>query len=809
MANESRIISEQKRSDTSAASANTSSVNEEHCGQKSLDAKVVDFDKLPKEKKHGAQKSLDVKGSSRDSHTFRLRGTCAFRIVLIALLALLIECSVCNCAHWQTLGLTPYCLTDEPTTITSENDQLSWDNIDVDVTNLSIYLGDDQSSSIVYAKPSITDEGTTEAYDIPLAEIQKSVDRSSIQTLHAYGSLHSLTLSFPRGSKVNEDSGEMLDGNVYPIYIDAVYLNTEVPFTFNPLRYGCLLAALLLIYALRPHARIYRLRAGDHSSFAKGVRISSVVVASLITVLIVASFPNWGQMPAQWFGIASSDTSTSDSLATDTQDEATYDDEEPSWYHSFAYDEYAELARSMAQGRLDLMEDPPSWLAQLDDPYNPGMQDTMTEETGESNKVDAAYYQGRYYVYFGVVPVLTMYLPWHLVTGGDLPNGIALLIPTILCIVAVAALLTRLCRQRFKKVSLGVWLLVFIGIVAGSGILFGLGRPTLYQVPIACGRCLLVVGLYCWYRGLSEERNGLLALGSLSITAIIGCRPQMLIALIGIIPLAYFACRKQPQQRMRVLASLFIPVVLVGICAGCYNAARFGSFFNVGANYNLAGNNMQMRGNVPERLVDGLFFYLFQPPVISTNFPFLLPAQTDASYRGMSILEPLAGGVLVTMPFLWAAFPTKALRQRAGKSIAALMIGCCIAAVVIVCFDTEASGTIGRYCQDYAIFFALAAAVGILARIDIRCGDRCACDDYDAANDTAVRYTSLSHRTIRNDYDAANDTAVRCLRAAIAATLAYTFLLFLFMHSNAGCNTAGGSSPELWEYLRQTFQFWT
>ena len=54
---------------------------------------------------------------------------------------------------------------------------------------------------------------------------------------------------------------------------------------------------------------------------------------------------------------------------------------------------------------------PPASLIMLDNPYDPDMRRTAVNNNGESFKWDTAYRNGRYYVYFGIVPCLMYYLP--------------------------------------------------------------------------------------------------------------------------------------------------------------------------------------------------------------------------------------------------------------------------------------------------------------------------------------------------------------------------------------------------------------
>ena len=43
------------------------------------------------------------------------------------------------------------------------------------------------------------------------------------------------------------------------------------------------------------------------------------------------------------------------------------------------------------------------------------------QAAGIGYRADYAYHNGKYYVYFGIVPVLLLYLPYYLLTGGALP----------------------------------------------------------------------------------------------------------------------------------------------------------------------------------------------------------------------------------------------------------------------------------------------------------------------------------------------------------------------------------------------------
>ena len=74
--------------------------------------------------------------------------------------------------------------------------------------------------------------------------------------------------------------------------------------------------------------------------------------------------------------------------------------------------QYGTLAHSLLNGRLDLEQDPPAAMQEMANPY-----DTAARQQAAPDALwDVAYYQGRYYVYFGVIPCLLFQLPFEALT---------------------------------------------------------------------------------------------------------------------------------------------------------------------------------------------------------------------------------------------------------------------------------------------------------------------------------------------------------------------------------------------------------
>lgn len=103
-------------------------------------------------------------------------------------------------------------------------------------------------------------------------------------------------------------------------------------------------------------------------------------------------------------------------------------------------------------------------------------------------------------------------------------------------------------------------------------------------------------------------------------------------------------------------ACLIVPFVVVAAGLMAYNYARFGSFTDFGANYNLTMNDMTQRGMQFARIMPAFFAYFLQPPNVTGVFPFVQPVVFATTYLGQTIKEVTFGGVFATMPILWILF---------------------------------------------------------------------------------------------------------------------------------------------------------
>lgn len=601
----------------------------------------------------------------------------AWAVILAAILACVAECSLLNYPFWTTVvhGDNPISL---PSEVTGE-DGAKLDNLSLYSVGFDVQKDDGAIANVTL---SLRDSGhSKEWYDLPSLTVYKSgTYRVSVWP---YGYAKGLKVQ----AKTNSDS---------PCEIRNVTVNQVIPFEFSKRRALFVFLIVLLWMLLRPKSPLWRMSYDSSRKWAEGAFIGALMVACV---------------------------ATSVTFAGPTDDGARV----------FAFDEYNELARAFSRGELYIAEEVPSWMAELDDLdsptrltgesniQDPSVRAEKAEQTGEPYKYDAAYYHGHYYVYFGVVPVLLTYYPYYLLTGQDFPSSMACLIALYATVVGILVLCWDIYRMFYKTRPINTFLVGATGCLLASSVVYSASRPSTYNVPVLFALAFGIWGGILALRGMRASSAGrrvaYVAGASLLVALIAGCRPQLLIC---ILPLAYALLRMIRQEevtssKVALLAAFAVPMAMVASGIMWYNAVRFGSPFDFGANYNLPGNNdMTLRGHHIVRALEGLFYLMLRTPNITTAFPFMHVVPMGITYMGITIREPVPCGLLMAVPcclLTLVAIPFSSCKRKVKVVLATLLAF----ATIIAMFDAEGAGILGRYIQDFGIFVGLAFAIAMFA----------------------------------------------------------------------------------------------
>ena len=607
-------------------------------------------------------------------------------LAFCAVFAVLSELTVVNFRFYQsyeydpidlsdTLALSGFHLVDGEENVYKPNANttpyVEINDLDAKVYNVYVDVaGRDSTQSAVntYVTVYITDRSNENPMRLPAQTVMSEVESTKYLFVLTNGETDYLRLDF-------------FTDRAKTYQINGIYLNTSQSIRLSPARMLGVTALLFLFWVLRPKGRFFQYAFED--SFRQRAVIAIVVLAEILLLL----------------GISLMNPAFADNPSEHTS-------------------QYQELAKSFAEGRLCLEEEPPKFLAEMENPYDRAEREKQIRLHGESVHWDAAYFEGKYYVYFGVLPVLMLYLPFYLLTGTAMPNLLA--VQFYLCLFAIGSflLIARIIKKYFsqKKIPFLSYLILSLILINASCGIFIAKRPDFYSIPIIAALAFTVFGLYLWM--LAEDhggvRWGIAFFGSLCMALVAACRPQLLLGSALIFVIYWRAVFKDrsvfSKKGWKATVALILPYLIVAAGLMWYNYARFGSPFDFGANYNLTTNDMTGRGYRVERIGLSIFTYFFQLPNITAVFPFVQPTTVATNYLGTTITEPMFGGILAVIPLLWCLFllPSKWRAVRERGLLGFCLIPLCLSLAIGV-FDAQGAGLLQRYVSDFACFACLGA----------------------------------------------------------------------------------------------------
>ena len=397
------------------------------------------------------------------------------------------------------------------------------------------------------------------------------------------------------------------------------------------------------------------------------------------------------------------------------------------------------------EGCLDFYDASSNWLSGLD-----GLDCGEARLLGENNlydisvwykvmaevndvsqyvKINGAFYNKTFYVYFGVVPCLISYVPFYALTGANLPNTFAMLPALVVFAIFSYLLIDLLAKRKFPHASTASVCLAFFACIMASCTVNAAVIPIVYFVPMIYALAFLACGTYVLARAYcaknARARLVLVATGSFLLALTLGCRPQIAIAAI-IAGIAYLVfevkrfLRVRKVQGQQKIAPIIIcctaPVFLFLAGLMWYNYVRFGSPLDFGADYNLTSSDMTLNSHSISRGIEGALYYLFALPELTSSYPFLnnlthLP-KLNTAIRPVS--ETFVGGIFFMTPFALLSL-VELFNRRQKIIVKCFILTCLLFAFFIAIFDAEAPSITYRYLCDFGFALGFASATAILS----------------------------------------------------------------------------------------------
>ncbi len=453
---------------------------------------------------------------------------------------------------------------------------------------------------------------------------------------------------------------------------DSIILNKDVPFELNIPRILFLISIVTLIYSLKK-LDFWNLNYKDNESKATDMFLLTLFIFIVLNICI------------------------SQNTIVNTPD--------------FYCDDFS---RSIINKKFYLEKEPSEKLLKLENPYD------STVRSRDICEWDSALFEGKYYIYFGILPQLILFVPYMLITKRFLTSGIGVLIFSIFALFFLGLLLFEILKKWFKDIPLKLWFFAEIILLSGSVIFNLIGRPMFYEVLPASGLCFASIGIFFAFNFFilnpDKYRNLFLACSFLALS--VACRPTMLlVSLIIMLPILklFITNIKEKKNIIKTILSICIPYLTIGSLLMIYNYIRFKNPFEFGTIYQLTVNDM---GNLKYRLLTipaGLVISLFKIPRFVPQFPFIVQDSKTISFFGYFYTEDNIGGLFMLVPICFAVFFLPKLRGKfEDKKLEYIVKAFIIVGLLMCCLSIYNAGVLQRYLVDYAWLLIIASLIIIL-----------------------------------------------------------------------------------------------
>lgn len=631
-------------------------------------------------------------GTRRHAAHRRPRTRHVLAILAVVLCTMLLEIVLFNLPFWQTRSSEPVEVDDYTLGegVSRDGDTLSIDSDD----DAYIEVHADSAIQYLYLDPGDSPADATVQFQLCTQHIGNT-------GWYTGQSTRSMNLAFDSSRYVHV--GGEHDG-VRIIFVNAqgqrfslrrIVVNAHVPFSFSLPRVSLVVLCLVYCLALRPGSALYRLRISPDIG---SPRCRQTWILAAVTVVQMA------MACAVWVCAGGSDAASA----------------WPRNIFGFAtdYDQYARMGDALLHGQVSLDLPVPDALSSLANPYDSDIRGQIAGDGGNAIFWDHAFYNGNYYMYFGVVPAVLIFVPYQLITGQWLATTWAVLLLGLLTTVALTCLAVQIADKLFHHtVSLGATILAVIALNAGSSMYYQLFTPNFYAVPGLASLCFTAAGLALWLAAKKGTRIAKipLALGSLCIALNLGCRPQFILVAVLALPLFWDELVHQrlffSKKGIGNTIAALLPFALTFIPLLAYNYVRFGSPLDFGAQYNLTGFDMTIMKTPLADMIPLVFYYVFQPANITASFPFVEVTQTPLSLWAPA--EPSVGGILAICPFLLIVFLAVPILRSSDTAIRRITGSMFALGVVILLIDGYMCGLAWRYYLDFSWLFCLVAVVAV------------------------------------------------------------------------------------------------
>lgn len=479
-----------------------------------------------------------------------------------------------------------------------------------------------------------------------------------------------------------------IDGAESDVEITNVTLNPQYKISFNSLRFCALLLIGQLIFLLKNRKDENKLVSYENRhkrSMAVSVALS--VAGSLFVAVMSAT--GEGIKP----------------IAYPLADPLT------------SYDPYIQQFDAFMKGQLHLDIKPDEALLNLKNPYDP------TAREGIYYLWDRAFFDGKYYSYFGVTPLLLVYFPFWFITG-MLPHygfvmAVFLLITAVFFALAVEEYAEFSGKKHFAYFTSFCAVSAFL---ASFALLIARGQQRFYYLAGMAGMAFSAAFIFFMLKAVNAKSNArriiFFALAGISFGLGFHSRVNSVLplAIISAVFVILWAIKRIKEKQIRSLicefAALGTPVAIALAASMAYNKARFGGFFDFGTAYQLTVADTSFYSVGAHGLIPSFFHYFLQGFKFRSEFPFIGFDYIASSDYGRYVYVDSGLGIMA-MPFMLLLLlsPVVFKKKTIGKNQKIIFAVALTSLPVTAFLNFCLGGVIFRYTADISLIAAFLAAV--------------------------------------------------------------------------------------------------
>ncbi len=563
-------------------------------------------------------------------------------------------------------------------------------NRPVGTVRVAVAFSEKANSATVKISAKDVTQAATFRSNVADGQIIRGDERSSYMVLDLTGDVSELkfAVTVPKGGMVT---------------VESITLNEKIPLQFSALRLILFVLGCMAVYALVTFPSMKK-------SYGESRATLRYAALGLTALLVLGAFAMTGASMYDQTGSVST-----------------------GWKNESGNQITQEIVDAFRAGQVHLLDEPSKELLEMENPYDWSAR----REQGVSAKWDHLLFEGKYYSYYGIAPVLLLYLPYTAITGYYFPVAESILLFGGLGMIFLTLLFLEFAELFGKKLPNSMLLATLVILQLSSGVWYNFVYDNFYEIAQASGFMFTCAGFFFLLRsrvvgeGKIKYRHMILATMCLSWAVL--CRPTLaLYCIVACIFLAFGfvkhrgeirSCHTDPVKQkkalkagtVKYLLSALVCFVVIGGIQVVYNIARFGNPLDFGIQYSLTINDFTRSQYHTDFVMIGIYNFLLAFPQIRPEFPYVASNFSTLSTNGYYYVANrnavgLFWRALPSLGYLGVVPAWRTLSKQEKVQALCLLVPTCVIAPLVIIFSIWESGYGVRYCCDFAWQFILGGA---------------------------------------------------------------------------------------------------